>query len=133
MNSVIRADFGKVFRRIHDGAVMGSEIALGIDYSTGAPRPDLAEYYDEIPDTLTAAFPISKIKIGDAFEKLGMIDAFEAFVASDKTCTRRWRDAVVLMSDDPMVVEACKYFQSTGVVTAAQIGELLQSCKSDIG
>jgi hypothetical protein len=46
--TVIRADEGKVFRRKHDGFIMGNEIFLGIDYSTGTARQDLPEYYEEI-------------------------------------------------------------------------------------
>ena len=46
--TVIRADEGKVFRRKHDGFIMGNEIFLGIDYSTGTARQDLPEFYEEI-------------------------------------------------------------------------------------
>jgi hypothetical protein len=45
---LIKAEEGKVFRRIHDGFVMGNEVALGIDYSTGQPREDKEEYYEQI-------------------------------------------------------------------------------------
>lgn len=46
--TVIRADAGKVFKRKHDDFIMGDEIFLGIDYSTGTARQDLPEYYEEI-------------------------------------------------------------------------------------
>lgn len=46
----ITAQEGKVFRRIHDGFVMGNEIYLGIDFSTGEPREDKPEYYEEIDE-----------------------------------------------------------------------------------
>lgn len=46
--TVIRADAGKVFRRKHDGFIMGKEIFLGKDYSLGYERKDLPEYYEEI-------------------------------------------------------------------------------------
>ena len=46
----ITATQGKVFRRIIDGLIFGSEIYLGIDYSTGEPREDKAEYYEEIDE-----------------------------------------------------------------------------------
>ncbi len=46
--TVIRADEGKVFRRKHDGLIMGNEIFLGNDYSLGYERVDLPEYYEEI-------------------------------------------------------------------------------------
>lgn len=46
--TVMRADEGKVFRRVHDGFIMGNEIYLGNDYSTGVRRKDLPDYYEEI-------------------------------------------------------------------------------------
>ena len=48
----ITAQQGKVFRRIIDGLIFGSEIYLGIDYSTGQPREDKAEYYEEIDEPI---------------------------------------------------------------------------------
>ena len=48
MTDTITASEGKVFRRIHDGIVMGDTIYLGYDYSTGEKRLDLPEYYEEI-------------------------------------------------------------------------------------
>lgn len=47
---IIKAKEGYTFRRIHDGFIMGQVIYLGVDYSTGVPREDLQEYYDEIPE-----------------------------------------------------------------------------------
>lgn len=46
--TVMRADEGKVFKRKHDGFIMGNEIFLGNDYSLGYERADLPEYYEEI-------------------------------------------------------------------------------------
>ena len=43
---------GKTYRRIHDGFIMGNEIYLGVDYSTGEPREDIPEYYEEIDETI---------------------------------------------------------------------------------
>jgi hypothetical protein len=45
---IINAQEGNSFRRIHDGFIMGSQIHLGVDYSTGTAREDLPEYYEEI-------------------------------------------------------------------------------------
>lgn len=47
---IIKADTGKRFRRIHDGFLMGNEIALGYDFSTGSKRQDLPEYYEQVGD-----------------------------------------------------------------------------------
>ena len=44
----IEAKEGFTFKRIHDGFLMGEIIYLGIDYSTGEPREDKAEYYEEV-------------------------------------------------------------------------------------
>jgi uncharacterized protein YegJ (DUF2314 family) len=46
----IEAKEGFTFKRIHDGFIMGEIIYLGIDYSTGEPREDKAEYYEEVKD-----------------------------------------------------------------------------------
>lgn len=46
--TTISASTGKIFRRIHDGLEMSDMVVLGIDHSTGTPRPDMAEYYEEI-------------------------------------------------------------------------------------
>ena len=46
----ITAKEGYVFQRKHDGIIFGNEIYLGIDYSTGSPREDLPEYYEEIEE-----------------------------------------------------------------------------------
>ena len=75
---------------------------------------------------------LSKLKIGDTFEALGMLPAFEAFLAADARRFRRWRDSVVLELDDPMVVEACQYLVASGAVTEDQVNALLENCRSDI-
>ena len=77
-------------------------------------------------------FAISKIKLGDAFEELGEIAQFEAFIASNPTIARRFRDAVVLMSDDEMVLGAMSYFKQALSLNDDQIKLMLKSCKSDI-
>jgi len=46
----MKSQEGKIFRRIHDGFIMGNEIFLGYDYSTGTKRLDLPEYYEEIDE-----------------------------------------------------------------------------------
>ena len=49
MNTIIATE-GYTFRRKHDGFIMGEIIHLGIDFSTGTPREDKPEYYEEIPE-----------------------------------------------------------------------------------
>ena len=48
--NTITATEGYTFRRIHDGFIMGEIIHLGIDFSTGTPREDKAEYYEEVTE-----------------------------------------------------------------------------------
>jgi len=44
----IAAEDGKVFKRKHDEFIIGHEVVLGIDFSTGVEREDRAEYYEQI-------------------------------------------------------------------------------------
>ena len=44
----ITADADKVFMRKYDGFIMGNEVVLGIDFSTGEAREDKLEYYEQI-------------------------------------------------------------------------------------
>jgi len=55
MTTIKTQHTNRVFRRIHDGFIMGNEIILGKDYSTGIEREDLPEYYEEVlsPDAPT--------------------------------------------------------------------------------
>ena len=50
--NIIKAGDKMVFSRIHDGFVMGNEIHLGVDFSTGEPREDKPEYYEEIDELI---------------------------------------------------------------------------------
>jgi len=61
-----------------------------------------------------------------------VIAQFEAFIASNPTIARRYRDAVVLMSDDAMVKSAMGYFKDALKLNDDQIKNLLEGCKSDI-
>ena len=58
----ITAAPGNVFCRIHDGMIFGNEIHLGIDYSTGEPREDKREYYEEIEEPEIQAEVDEKLK-----------------------------------------------------------------------
>ncbi len=48
--SVIIAEPGKVFKRSHDSFIMGREIHLGLDFSTGESRVDQPYYYEQVDD-----------------------------------------------------------------------------------
>lgn len=47
MDNKITAQDGYVYVRVHDNFVMGKEIFLGYDYSTGVKRLDKEEYYTQ--------------------------------------------------------------------------------------
>lgn len=49
----ITAQEGMTFIRIHDGFDMGDTIYLGVDYSTGEPRVDKPDFYQEVPTNVT--------------------------------------------------------------------------------
>lgn len=68
--TVITTDEGKIFVRKHDGFVMGNDIFLGIDYSTGDPREDKAEYYTEEIDPNPA--PPTEAEKDEALTILGV-------------------------------------------------------------
>jgi len=44
----ITATVGFKLRRLHDQFIFGTEVVLGLDFSTGIERQDLPEYYEEI-------------------------------------------------------------------------------------
>jgi hypothetical protein len=46
--TIIKAQNNNIFKRKHDSVLFGNEINLGLDFSTGVERQDLAEYYEEI-------------------------------------------------------------------------------------
>lgn len=54
-DNIIKADEGKVFRRIADGMIYGNEIALGYTYYIGGvlqdpPHLDTPEDFEEVDD-----------------------------------------------------------------------------------
>ena len=56
-NKVIKANEGKVFRRISDGFIFGKEINLGYTYYLGGkkleePLLELPEHFEEIDESI---------------------------------------------------------------------------------
>lgn len=54
-NKIIKAQEGKVFRRISDGFIFGNEISLGYTYylngqKLGQPLLELPEHFEEIDE-----------------------------------------------------------------------------------
>lgn len=51
---MIKANTGKVFRRISDGIIFGNEMYLGMAYpKDGEPYLELPEHYEEIDELIT--------------------------------------------------------------------------------
>jgi len=113
-----------IFSRVEYGAHLEAFVSIADD-CIYAPTPVVQPVVEQ-------PFAISKIKLGDAFEALGVIEQLEAFIASSPTIARRYRDAVVIMSDDPMVTSAMGYFKDALTLNDDQIKNLLEGCKSDI-
>ena len=58
--NIIKADSGKVFRRIADGQIYGNEIALGLSYYINGvkldkPHVDTVEDFEQIEEPLKEA------------------------------------------------------------------------------
>ena len=124
-----------MFNVPHNFTRPNGESVSGYDNPANAWMWPLDGFKDEVPieqePMPPVPFQLSKIKLGDAFEALGVIDQFESFIAAEPTRARRYRDAVTLASDDPMVLSACDYFGEKLGMTAEQIGALLEQCRSD--
>jgi hypothetical protein len=77
---ILKTDkIGHIFRRKHDGMLFGDEIVLGIDFSTGKPREDLPEYYEEIRDPSLPPYPTLstyRVAIPEYWEMLFPNDRF---------------------------------------------------------
>lgn len=77
--TLIKAKYNHIFRRKHDGFLFGNEIVLGTDFSTGTPREDLPEYYEEIRDPELPTFPTLstyRVAIPEYWEMLFPNDRF---------------------------------------------------------
>lgn len=46
--NIIIAETGKVYKRLHDGFILGETIYLGKDFSTGVERDDDESYYEQV-------------------------------------------------------------------------------------
>lgn len=81
-------------------------------------------------DDPNVPFRISKEKLSDAMRSAGLYAQFRGYLAADPDRLDRWNDAVVLDSDNPMVLEAIPAIQS--LLPEVDINALLRSCTSDL-
>jgi len=88
--------------------------------------------WEAVEPTPEQPFSISKIKLDDALLTLGVRDQFDAYIESNSEAKRRYDKALVLMSNDPMVVGAIAYFKQILTLNDDQIKNLLEGCKIDI-
>jgi len=113
-----------IFSRVEYGAYTEA-FSSAADDCIYAPTPVVQPVVEQ-------PFAISKIKLGDKFEELGVLAQFYAFIASDPRRARRYKDSVVLMSNDEDVTSAMAYFKQVLTMNDDQIKNLLEGCKSDI-
>ena len=77
----------------------------------------------------SAPFEISRMRLLEAFEAVGLDDAFMAFLESDKHTRRYWYASTTLDSDDPRVVAAGAAIAEALGLTAEQVDGLLRSAR----
>ena len=77
----------------------------------------------------SAPFEISKMRLLEAFEAVGLDDAFMAFLEADKRTRRYWYASTTLDSDDPRVVAAGAAIAAAFHLTAEQVDGLLRSAR----
>lgn len=76
-----------------------------------------------------APFDVSKIKLLDALDAIGLEDALFAFLATDEKLLRRFNAAQVLVSTDPLLVAAIPLFAAASGKSVEEINALLQSSR----
>ena len=76
-----------------------------------------------------APFEISRMRLLEAFEAVGLDDAFMAFLEADKHLRRYWYASTTLDSNDPRVVAAGAAIAEAFHLTAEQVDGLLRSAR----
>lgn len=78
-------------------------------------------------------FNISKIKLRHSLKEIGLWDTFYNMLKNaEGDLLGEWTDAVVLTSNDPMVLGFAHQLTGPGIMNIAQVKNLLETCKSDI-
>jgi hypothetical protein len=75
-------------------------------------------------------FSLSKVKLLRAFDALGVLDVFCAFLAADQKRKLLWDAAVTIETNDPLVVDVLPSVAAQFGI--ADMGAFLESCRSDI-
>lgn len=93
----------------------------------------IVEGYEEAPIVPEQPFNISKIKLRHALKEIGLWETFYNILkTADGDLIGEWNDAVVLTSNDPMVLGFSQQLISLVVINEVQIKNLLNTCKSDL-
>ena len=81
-------------------------------------------------DAPNAPVSLSKLKILDFVDSLGMFDAFKEFIGADARRLWRWNAGSVISMDDPMVVSDLPAFAALlGIAEADLMGSLITACR----
>jgi hypothetical protein len=107
----ITAQQGKVFRRISDGFIFGDEINLGIDYSTGEPREDLEEYYEQVDEDI-ADTTVYKETPNQSGYKIAIPEYWEMLFPKDKFIVSDYKIELERINDVLVVDVAYLQWQS---------------------
>ena len=74
-------------------------------------------------------FEISKIKLIEIFEGMGLRDTFLAFIASDEDLSVYWNNSTTLDSNHPKVVSAARAIGEAFSISDEQVNALLRSAQ----
>lgn len=74
-------------------------------------------------------FEISKIKLIEIFDGMGLRDTFLAFIASDEDLSVYWNNSTTLDSNHPKVVSAASAIGEAFSISDEQVNALLRSAQ----
>lgn len=77
-------------------------------------------------------FNISKLKLIETLESMKLDQYLLSYLNSDTNKMFKWNAAVVLASNNQLVLEACSLFKNQLGMTDEQINNLLVVCESDL-
>lgn len=84
-----------------------------------------------VVDPKTQRFEVSKRRLADWFDSLGVWESVSAYIQSDAKRARTWELAQCLDSDDPMIVAAIAELGQALGMTPAQMLDGLWACRTE--
>jgi hypothetical protein len=85
-----------------------------------------AATYEEPPEE--SPFSVSKLAIRRKLRELGLESLLDGFLAAESTRQKDWDDAMVLMSDDPLLASSIPAFAAATNLPESAVIDLLTSC-----